>query len=77
MGVVILPILIIYGILIWTYFKPKESLLFGRKDIYKEEPEITESAIINTKLKALFSIIVITLLIILLIVTHIFIRPIF
>ncbi|KPN96342.1 hypothetical protein [Lysinibacillus sp. ZYM-1] len=49
----ILPILIVYGVLIWTYFNPEESLLKGRRRMYKEEPQLTESAIRNTKAKAL------------------------
>ena len=53
----IILLLIPYGIIIWTYFNPKESLLSGRRGIYKEEPEITESAIHNTKAKALITII--------------------
>ena len=53
----ILLLLILYGIIIWTYFYPKESLLWGRRGIYKEEPEITESAINNIKAKALITII--------------------
>ena len=47
-----------YGLVIWTYFKPKESLLWGRRGIYKEEPEVSESAIKNTKTKSLIIIIV-------------------
>jgi hypothetical protein len=58
MVALILLLLILYGIIIWTYFNPKESLLWGRRWIYKEEPEITESAINNIKAKALFTIIV-------------------
>lgn len=57
MVALILLLLILYGIIIWIYFKPKESLLWGRRDIYKEEPEITESAISNIKMKALITII--------------------
>lgn len=65
---VILPILIVYGVLIWTYFNPEESLLKGRRGMYKEEPQLTESEIRNTKAKALISIIVITLIIIIFII---------
>ncbi|MCM0623941.1 hypothetical protein M5J14_05315 [Lysinibacillus sp. OL1_EC] len=64
-------IIIIYGILIWTYFNPEESLLWGKRGMYKEEPQLTESAIRNTKVKALISIIVITLIIIIYIITQI------
>lgn len=64
-------IIIIYGILIWTYFNPEKSLLWGKRGMYKEEPQLTESAIRNTKVKALISIIVITLIIIIYIITQI------
>jgi len=65
-------IIIIYGILIWTYFNPEESLLWGKRGMYKEEPQLTESAIRNTKVKALISIIVITLIVIIYIIKQIF-----
>ena len=54
-----------YGLVIWTYFKPKESLLWGRRGIYKEEPEVSESAISNTKKKALITIIIFPIIFIL------------
>ena len=57
---IILLIIIIYGILIWTYLNPEKSLLWGTRGLYKEEPHLTESAIRDTKAKALISIIVIT-----------------
>lgn len=47
-----------YGLVIWTYFKPKESILWGRRGLYKEEPEILERAIKNTKTKALITLLV-------------------
>lgn len=47
---------------LWKYnldlFQPEESLLWGRRRIYKEEPEITENAIRNIKMKALITIFV-------------------
>lgn len=55
---VILSWALLYGVTIWTYLNPKESLLWGRRGIYKEEPEITERAIQNTKKKALITIII-------------------
>ncbi|MFJ7666993.1 hypothetical protein ACIQXI_07780 [Lysinibacillus sp. NPDC097195] len=66
---IILPILIVYGVLFWTYFNPEKSLLLGRRGMYKEEPQLTESVIRKTKAKALISIIVITLIIIIFIIT--------
>ncbi|WP_254865341.1 hypothetical protein [Solibacillus isronensis] len=67
---VFLSIIIIYGVLIWTYFYPEESLLWGKRGMFKEEPQLTERVIRNTKLKALISIIVITLIIIIFIFTQ-------
>ena len=32
-----------YGILIWTYFCPEDSLLWGKRWMYKEEPELFET----------------------------------
>ena len=63
-------ILILYGVLIWTYFYPEESLLWGKRGMYKEDPQLTERAIRNTKLKALISIIVMTLIIIFIILYY-------
>ena len=68
MGGLIALLLIVYGVIIWTYFKPKESLLWGRRGIYKEEPEITESAIRDTKMKALITIIVYPIIFIIILV---------
>ena len=67
-GALIVSLIIPYGIIIWTYFKPKESLLWGRRGIYKEEPEITESAISKTKAKALITIIVYPIIVIIIFV---------
>lgn len=39
----------LYGLLIWTYYCPEESILFGRRWMYKEEPEISKAAIRYTK----------------------------
>lgn len=62
MIVVILSWALLYGVTIWTYVNPKESLLWGRRGIYKEEPEITERAIQNTKKKALITIIILPII---------------
>lgn len=52
----------IYGVLIWSYFDPEESLLWGKRWIYKEEPEISEGAICYTKMMFLVSMIVLTVI---------------
>ncbi|MEH7121899.1 hypothetical protein V7122_22805 [Bacillus sp. JJ1532] len=38
-----------YGLLIWSYLDPEESMLFGKRWMYKEEPEISDEAIRYTK----------------------------
>ena len=65
--IVLLPL---YGILIWTYFNPKESLLWGKRGMYKEEPQLTESAIRNTKTKALICIIALSIIFIIFILLY-------
>jgi hypothetical protein len=43
----------IYGLLIWTYYDPEESMLFGKRWMYKEEPEMSSAAIRYTKFAAI------------------------
>lgn len=51
----------IYVVLIWCYFRPKESLMWGKRWMVKEEPVIADEAIRNTKLACLIGIILTTL----------------
>ena len=44
------------GILIWSYKNPKESILWGRRWAYKEEPKITEGAISYVKFTSMIGI---------------------
>ncbi|MEB2302420.1 hypothetical protein LAV72_22705 [Lysinibacillus xylanilyticus] len=39
----------IYGLVIWSYFYPEESILFGKRWMYKEEPELSNEVIRYTK----------------------------
>lgn len=39
----------LYGVLIWTYLEPEESLLLGKRWMYKEDPEPSQKAIAYTK----------------------------
>ncbi|MGV3263609.1 hypothetical protein [Cytobacillus oceanisediminis] len=59
MFILVIPI---YGVLIWSYFDPEESLLWGKRWMYKEEPEIAEGAICYTKMMSLVSMIVLTVI---------------
>ncbi|WP_417900188.1 hypothetical protein ABN702_08055 [Bacillus haimaensis] len=55
----------VYGILIWTYLCPEESMLFGERWMYKEEPEFSEDAIRYTKFVASVGILGITMILVL------------
>lgn len=73
MGDIILGFIIIfplYGVLIWSYFYPKESLLWGKRWMYQEQPEISDAAIRYIKVASLISVLGITLVFIILIFKH-------
>ena len=55
----------VYGLLIWAYIEPEESLLFGKRWMYEEEPEFSEEAISFNKRASLIAIIIITLFVLL------------
>lgn len=57
----------IYGLLIYGYTCPEESILFGRRWMYREEPELSEEAICLQKKASLIGIIVLTLIIVLIV----------
>ena len=74
MGDLILGFILIiplYGVLIWSYFYPKESLLWGKRWMYQEEPEISDGAIRYIKAASLISVRGMTLVLIILILTQI------
>ncbi|MDG5788536.1 hypothetical protein QA612_13700 [Evansella sp. AB-P1] len=75
MATTILTILIcapVYGILVWTYFYPEDSMLFLERWKYNEEPEFSELAIANAKFSAVFGIYIITIFILITIFQHYF-----
>ncbi|MCM3243267.1 hypothetical protein M3598_10970 [Cytobacillus oceanisediminis] len=45
--------------IIWSYFDPEESLLWGKWWMYKEEPEKSEGAIRYTKMMCMIVLTVI------------------
>jgi uncharacterized BrkB/YihY/UPF0761 family membrane protein len=59
----------LYGVLLWIYFCPEESALWGRRWMYKEEPEVTEGAIRYAKIASVISMVVLTLILILFFLT--------
>lgn len=52
----------VYIVLIWTYFHPEESMIFGNRWWYKDEPEFSEEAIRFTKFVSIIGIYVLTLI---------------
>lgn len=53
----------LFAVLLWSYFYQKDSILWGKKWLYKEEREIPYGAIRYMKVTSLISVIVLTLII--------------
>lgn len=66
-GILIIPL---YAVLIWSYFNPEESMLFGKRWMYVEEPEVSEGAIRYIKVVSFISIIMLTLFLVLFFITR-------
>ncbi|MFJ8513176.1 hypothetical protein [Lysinibacillus xylanilyticus] len=47
----------LYGSIIWSYFYPEESLLFGKRWMYKKEPELSNTLIRYTKFTSMIGMI--------------------
>ncbi|MCA1319588.1 hypothetical protein LC085_06645 [Bacillus tianshenii] len=60
----------VYGVLIWSYLCPEESMLFGERWMYKEEPEFSEDAIRYTKFAASVGIFGITMILVLFVIEN-------
>lgn len=54
--VVLIPI---YGLLIWAYYCPEDSILLESRWMYKEEPEISSKAIRYTRFVSITSMVAI------------------
>ena len=65
--IIIIPL---YVVLIWSYFYPKKSLLWGKRWMYQEEPEISDGAIRYIKGASLISVVGMTFFIIILILSQ-------
>ncbi|MER1957153.1 MAG: hypothetical protein ABS942_07225 [Solibacillus sp.] len=65
MVLMILLFLPMYGVLIWTYKNPRESLLWGKRGMFKEEPEPTEAAILGMKSRAIIGLVFLTYMLLL------------
>ena len=73
MGEIIVGFILIiplYGVLIWSYFYPKESLSWGKRWMYQEEPELSDGAIHYIKVVSLISVIGMTIVFIILLFTQ-------
>jgi len=55
--VMIIFMIPIYGLIIWSYFNPEESLLSGRRWKYEEEPTFSNELIRYTKFTSLVAMI--------------------
>lgn len=53
----------VYGILLWSYFSPEESILFGKRWMYKEEPELSSGIIRYTKFASIVSMVALPIVI--------------
>ena len=51
----------LYAIFIWTYFNPEDSLLWGERWKYREEPELSDEAIKSMKVRSIVGLVVVTL----------------
>lgn len=63
MFITVIVLIPIYGLLIWTYYNPRESMLFGKRWMYKEVPEISSSAIRFTKFVSINGMAFLTILV--------------
>ncbi|MCA1035665.1 hypothetical protein [Bacillus infantis] len=55
----------VYALLLWTYFNAEESMLWGKRWMYSEEPEVSEAAIRYTKFASVFMMIALPVFILL------------
>lgn len=55
--IIVIFMIPVYGYLIWTYHCPEDSILFGRRWMYKEEPEISPQYIRYTKFASISAMI--------------------
>ncbi|MBD8069937.1 hypothetical protein [Bacillus sp. PS06] len=56
----------LYALLIWTYCCPEESILFGKRWMYNDEPEISRTGIRYAKFSALTAMVGLPIVIIIL-----------
>ncbi|MDQ0252684.1 hypothetical protein J2S74_000056 [Evansella vedderi] len=71
-GTILLIILMIpvYWALIYAYLFPEESILWGQRWKYDDEPEVSDLAITVTKTGSLIGIIVLSVIIVISLLPH-------
>ncbi|WP_339253372.1 hypothetical protein NSQ43_04475 [Sporosarcina sp. FSL W8-0480] len=52
----------LFLILIWQVFNPEDAMLWGKRWMYKEQPEVSDEAIKYTKIVSILGIVVLTLI---------------
>ncbi len=57
---IIILLIPVYIALIWAYFYPEESMLFGERWMYNSEPEYSDNAIKYVKFMSLSALIIIS-----------------
>lgn len=51
----------LYIVLIWTYFNPREGMLFGQRWKYKDEPDFKDEALWLTRFASVIALFFITI----------------
>ncbi|MDX8367933.1 hypothetical protein [Cytobacillus sp. IB215665] len=72
--IIVIFLIPIYGLLIWTYFSPEESIFLGRRWMYREEPELSKEVIQYTKFTSIIAMVGIPLIIISFMLDYYFLR---
>lgn len=52
----------VYLILIWQVYNPEDAVLWGKRWMYKEQPEVSEEAIKYVKVMSIIALVVLTLI---------------
>lgn len=57
MIIFIIILIPIYGLIIWSYVNPEESIMFGKRWMYKEQPALSNTVIRYTKFTSMVAMI--------------------
>lgn len=60
----------LYGVLIWSYLNPKESILWGKRWMYNEEPEVSKDATRYIRVVSALSLVGLTILLVVFAITQ-------